>query len=135
MSIESTESDDAGMEAAARATELASELGTALSELDSYRRFEAAKEAVENSEEAQEKIREFERLREEFQMARQTGDASNEDLERLQAAQQELHDVPEMDEYLTAQSEMEMDLEDINRMISAPLAVDFGEKAGGCCQD
>ena len=136
MSIESTEADaDAGMEAAARATELASELGGAIEELDSYREFADAKAAVEASEEAQAKIREFEQLREEFQMARQTGDASQDDLTRLQEAQQELHDVPEMSDYLDAQSRLESDLEDLNRMISAPLSVDFGEKAGGCCQD
>ena len=55
----STESSDAdtGMEAAARATELASELGDAITDLDSYQRFAAAKDAVESSEEAQAKIR------------------------------------------------------------------------------
>jgi cell fate (sporulation/competence/biofilm development) regulator YlbF (YheA/YmcA/DUF963 family) len=136
MSIESTETEaDAGMEAAARATELASDLGAAIEELDSYRAFAEAKAAVESSEEAQAKIREFERLREEFQMARQTGDASQDDLHDLQQAQEELHEVPAMREYLDAQSRLESDLEDLNRMISAPLAVDFGEKAGGCCQD
>ena len=30
---------------------------------------------------------------------------------------------------------MEMELQELNKMISAPLSVDFGEKAGGCCQD
>lgn len=136
MSTEPTEAGtEAGVEAAARATELASELGTAIQQLDSYQRFAAAKEAVESSEDAQEQIREFEQLREEFMMARQSGDASNEDLQRLQAAQEELHELPEMEEYLAAQSDLEMDLQDLNEMISAPLSVDFGEKAGGCCQD
>lgn len=136
MSTEPTDpGSDTGVDAAARATELASELGTAIQQLDSYQRFATAKEAVESSEDAQERIREFEQLREEFMMARQSGDASNEDLQRLQAAQEELHDLPEMDEYLAAQSDLEMDLQDLNEMISAPLSVDFGEKAGGCCQD
>ncbi|WP_255196213.1 YlbF family regulator [Halorarius litoreus] len=134
MSTESTEAD-AEMEAAARATELASELGDAITDLDSYQRFEEAKAAVEASEEAQEKIREFEGLREEFMMARQSGDASNKDLRQLQVAQEELHDLPEMSEYLQAQSQLELELQELNQMISAPLAVDFGEKAGGCCQD
>jgi cell fate (sporulation/competence/biofilm development) regulator YlbF (YheA/YmcA/DUF963 family) len=133
MSTESTEAAD--VEAAARATELASELGDAITELDSYQRFAAAKEAVESSEEAQEKIRAFEGLREEFMMARQSGDASNEDLRELQQAQEELHDLPVMSEYLQAQSQLELELQELNQMISAPLAVDFGEKAGGCCQD
>lgn len=136
MSTEPTDpGTEANVEAAARATELASDLGTAIQQLDSYGRFVAAKEAVESSEPAQKQIREFEQLREEFMMARQSGDASSEDLQRLQTAQEELHELPEMDAYLTAQSDLEMDLQDLNEMISAPLSVDFGEKAGGCCND
>ena len=38
-------------------------------------------------------------------------------------------------DYLRAQSDLELQLQELNEMISAPLAVDFGEKAGGCCQD
>lgn len=40
-----------------------------------------------------------------------------------------------MDDYLRAQSDLELQLQELNEMISAPLSVDFGEKAGGCCQD
>ena len=135
MSIESTETEPTGAQAAARATELASELGSAIKELDSYRAYAAAKEAVENDEEAQAQIREFEQLREEFMMARQSGDASNEDLRELQAAQEQLNELPVMAEYLDAQEQMEMELQELNKMISTPLSIDFGEKAGGCCQD
>ncbi|MFB6118513.1 YlbF family regulator [Halosegnis sp.] len=137
MSIESTEGDaePTGAEAAARVTELASELGDAITQLDSYRAFADAKAAVESDAETQERIREFEQLREEFMMARQTGDASKEDLRELQQAQERLHDIPVMADYLEAQEQLERELQDLNEMISAPLAVDFGEKAGGCCQD
>lgn len=135
MSTETTTDGDADVDPAARATELASDLGDAITELPSYQQFVEAKEAVEQSEEAQEKIREFEQLREEFMLARQTGDATNEDLRELQAAQQELHGIPEMEEYLERQSELELELQELNELVSAPLAVDFGEKAGGCCQD
>jgi len=123
------------MPAAARATELASDLGATIQKLDSYERFTAAKTAVENDEETQAKIQEFEQLREEFMMARQSGDASNEDLRELQAAQEQLNELPVMAEYLDAQEQMEMELQELNKMISAPLLIDFGEKAGGCCQD
>ena len=135
MSIDSPETEPTGAEAAARATELASELGDAIQGLDSYEAFARAKEAVESDETAQERIREFEQLREEFMMARQTGDATNEDLRELQQAQEELHGIPVMEEYVEAQGRLEAELEELNRTISAPLAVDFGEKAGGCCQD
>jgi cell fate (sporulation/competence/biofilm development) regulator YlbF (YheA/YmcA/DUF963 family) len=134
MSIESTPEGDAD-QPAARATELASELGDAITELPAYREFEEAKAAVESDERAQEKIEEFEQKREEFMLARQTGNATNEDLRELQAAQEELHDIPVMSDYLQAQSDLELQLQEMNEMISAPLAVDFGEKAGGCCQD
>ncbi|MFC6941998.1 YlbF family regulator [Salinirubellus sp. GCM10025818] len=137
MSTETTpdavESEDA--EAAARATELAADLGDAIADLPSHERFAEAKAAVESDEDAQERIREFEGLREEFMLARQTGDATNEDLRRLQEAQQELHDIPVMAEFLQARSELELQLQELNETISAPLSVDFGEKAGGCCQD
>ena len=135
MSIDSTEMEPTGSGAAARATELASELGSAIEQLDSYCEYVAAKEAVENDEAAQAQIREFEQLREEFMMARQTGDASNEDLRELQQAQEELHDIPVMAEYLRAQQRLEAELQELNEAISAPLSVDFGGKAGGCCED
>jgi len=134
MSIESTPEGDTD-QPAARATELASELGDAITELPAYREFEEAKAAVESDERAQEKIEEFEQKREEFMLARQTGNATNEDLRDLQATQQELHEIPVMDDYLEAQSELELQLQELNEIVSEPLAVDFGEKAGGCCQD
>jgi len=118
-----------------RATELATDLGEAIADLPTYERFVEAKAAVEADEEAQERVREFEQLREEFMLARQTGDATNEDLRELQRAQQELHDIPVMSEFLQARSELELELQELNEAISAPLKLDFGEKAGGCCQD
>lgn len=129
------EASDGEAAAASRATGLAADLGEAIADLEAYREFAAAKEAVEASDKAQEKIREFESRREEFVMARQSGDASNEDLRDLQRAQEALHDVPEMSEYLEAQARLERELQELNRTISASLAVDFGEKAGGCCQE
>ena len=136
MSTETTpDAVEPDAEAAARATELATDLGDAIADLPAYERFAEAKAAVESDEEAQERIQEFESLREEFMLARQTGDATNEDLRRLQEAQEELHDIPVMAEFLQARSELELTLQELNESISAPLAVDFGEKAGGCCED
>jgi cell fate (sporulation/competence/biofilm development) regulator YlbF (YheA/YmcA/DUF963 family) len=136
MSTETTpDAAESDAETAAGATELAAELGDAIADLPTYRRFEEAKAAVEADETAQERIREFEGLREEFMLARQTGDATDQDLRRLQEAQQELHEIPVMAEFLQARSELELELQELNEAISAPLAVDFGEKAGGCCQD
>lgn len=126
---------DADSTSAADATELAGELGDAIARLPTYQRFLEAKEAVEENEQAQEKVRRFEKLREDFMLARQTGNATNEDLRKLQTAQEELHDIPVMSEFLEIQSELELELQELNEMISAPLALDFGEKAGGCCQD
>jgi len=136
MSTERTpDAVESDAETGARATELATDLGEAIADLPTYERFVEAKVAVESDEEAQERVREFEQLREEFMLARQTGDATNEDLRELQRAQQELHDVPVMSEFLQARSELELELQGLNEAISAPLDVDFGEKAGGCCQD
>lgn len=115
--------------------EMGSELGNAIGNLPEYEAFEEAQAAVEQSDEAQEKIQEFERKRHEFMMARQSGDASQDDLADLQSTQQELHSIPVMAEFLEAQSDLEDRLEAINEAISQPLAVDFGEQAGGCCQD
>lgn len=77
----------------------------------------------------------FERLREEFLMAREAGTASNDDLRELQAAQEELHDSPKMTAYLRAKSDIELQLQEIDHIISEPLDVEFGQTAGGCCQD
>jgi cell fate (sporulation/competence/biofilm development) regulator YlbF (YheA/YmcA/DUF963 family) len=114
---------------------MGTELGEANAETDEYQRFEAAKEAVEADDEAQALIREFNQLREEFAFARQTGNATQEGMQKLQSKQSELHDLPVMAEYLDAQSALQSRLESINEAISDPLAVDFGGEAGGCCQD
>lgn len=119
----------------ARLEDMGTELGKAIAESPEYQRFEETKAAVEDSEEAQKRVQRFEQLRQEFMLARQTGEATQEDLHNLQNAQADLHDLPVMDEYLTAQAELDAKLAAVNDAISAELAVDFGEKAGGCCQD
>ena len=115
--------------------ELAARLGEAITDLPIYEEYLEAKEAVENDAELQEEIRAFERLREEFMMARQAGEATNDDLRELQRTQQELHEKPKMSEFLQAQSEVELRLQELNEHVSDPLAVDFGQTAGGCCED
>ncbi len=111
------------------------ELGEAIAESPEYQAFEEAQRAVENDDEAQEKISEFEQLRQDFVVARQTGSATEEDVEKVQRAQQELHSLPVMKEYLEAQEAMQERLEELNEAISEPLSVDFGGEAGGCCHD
>ncbi|RDI70354.1 YlbF family regulator [Halopelagius longus] len=115
--------------------EMGRELGEALTETPEYEAFEEAKAAVENDDEVQAKISEFESLREEFMFARQTGNATQEGLQKVQSAQEELHSMPVMAEYLEAQEELQTRLEAVNEAISEPLAVDFGGEAGGCCHD
>ncbi|WP_101297295.1 YlbF family regulator [Halegenticoccus soli] len=124
MSVETTSLEDLGRE-----------LGEAIAGTPEHRAFEEAKEAVENDEEAQERISEFEQLRQEFMVARQTGQATQEGLRKVQRAQQELHALPVMEEYLEAQDVLQERLAEINEAISEPLAVDFGGEAGGCCHD
>jgi cell fate (sporulation/competence/biofilm development) regulator YlbF (YheA/YmcA/DUF963 family) len=114
---------------------LGRELGEEIADTPAYERFEAAKTAVENDDEAQEKIAEVERLRDEFVAARETGEATQEHVAKLQQAQNELHSMDVMEEYLNAQEALQGQLEAINRAISEPLAVDFGGEAGGCCHD
>ena len=118
-----------------RLEDLGRELGEAIADSPAHERFEAAKAAVEDDADAQEKIAEVERLRDEFVTARETGKATQDHVERLQRAQNELHSMPVMEEYLNAQDALQSQLEEINRSISDPLAVDFGGEAGGCCHD
>ena len=131
----SIESDTPAEADAVDVNDLATELGEAISGLPVYQRFLEAKAKVENDADAQRAIEEFEQLREEFQMARQTGQATQEDLRKVQEAQEELHDIASMSEYLEVQEELETRLAEINDLVSDQLKVDFGEKAGGCCQD
>lgn len=133
MSIETDVDADAVEQS--RVEELGTQLGEAIAETPEYRRFEETKAAVEEDAEAQEKVKEFEQLRQEFMLARQTGEATQEDVQKVQQAQKELHDLPVMDEYLQAQEELEAKLEAVNMAISEPLEVDFGQQGGGCCQD
>jgi len=115
--------------------DLATQLGEAITEMPAYEEFLDKKEAVEADEKAQEQIEEFEQIREEYMLARQTGQADKDDLRQLQEAQEELHSIPVMSEFLQAQNDLELRLQALNEHISEPLAVDFGEKAGGCCND
>jgi cell fate (sporulation/competence/biofilm development) regulator YlbF (YheA/YmcA/DUF963 family) len=115
--------------------DLASQLGEAITEMPAYEEFLEKKEAVEADDQAQEQIQEFEQIREEYMMARQTGQADQEDLRQLQNAQEDLHSIPVMSEFLQAQNDLELRLQALNEHISEPLKVDFGEKAGGCCND
>ena len=114
---------------------LGRELGDAIADLPEYEAFEEARAAVQADDDVQEQIQSFERKRMEFAQARQSGEASQAQLMELQAAQQELHEVPVMAEFLEAQEELTDRLEYVNRAISEPLAVDFGGEAGGCCHD
>jgi cell fate (sporulation/competence/biofilm development) regulator YlbF (YheA/YmcA/DUF963 family) len=114
---------------------LGRELGEAIADLPEYEAFEEAKAAVEADDDTQEKIQEFEQLREEFAAARQVGEADQSDVEELKRAQQELHEEPVMAEFIEAQERLQDRLESVNRAISEPLEVDFGGEAGGCCQD
>jgi cell fate (sporulation/competence/biofilm development) regulator YlbF (YheA/YmcA/DUF963 family) len=117
------------------ADDLARELGSAIADLPEYEAFAAARAEVQSSADLQEQISEFEQLRQEFSMARQAGEATEEDLQRVQRAQEDLHSQPAMARYLEAQEELQDRLEELNRAISEPLTVDFGGEAGGCCHD
>jgi len=131
----SIETDATNADAGADVDALAGDLGAAIADLPEYDRFTEAKAAVEADDEAQEAIADFERLRDEFATARQSGQATQDDLRELQRAQQDLHDIEVVSDYLAAQNELELRLQAVNEAISAELAVDFGEKAGGCCAD
>lgn len=111
------------------------ELGERITETAEYRAFEAAREAVENDPEAQDRIETFEQVREEFMVARKMGSADEASVRRLKQAQEELHSLPVMEEYISAQEQLTERLASINDAISEPLAIDFGGEAGGCCQD
>lgn len=124
-----TTSEDTDIEDLARA------FGEAIADLPEYESFLDARAAVEADEDVQAKIAEFEQIREEFLTARQRGEATREDLREMQEAQQELHSIPLMSEYLQAQNDLELRLQALNEYMSEPLEIDFGERAGGCCED
>ena len=117
------------------ADDFARQLGEAITDLPAYQRLVESKQAVEDSEEVQARIDEFEELRQEFMLARQSGDAGEEDVKRVQAAQQRLHEHPVMAEYLDAQDALEARFEGLNDLISKPLDVDFVGESGACCQE
>jgi len=115
--------------------DLAAELGASLAELPEHEAYVEAERAVRESEPVQEAIASFNEQRREFAHARQTGDATEADLADLQDTQRELHAMPVMAEYLEAQEQLQGTLGAVEAALSEPLAVEFGETAGGCCQD
>jgi len=118
-----------------RLESLGRELGEAIAESPAYEEFEAAKEAVEEDDRLQERIEAFEERRRAFAVARESGDATEEDLRELKRAQRELHAEPLLAEFLEAKERLGDRLESVNRAVSEPLAIDFGGEAGGCCHD
>ena len=114
---------------------LAAELGAALAESPEHEAFAAAEAAVEESEAAQRRIAEFERKRSAFVADRERGEATRGDLEELERLQSELHEMDVVVEYLETKAALEAKLDAVNDAVSAPLAVDFGGEAGGCCMD
>ena len=114
---------------------LAGRLGEAIADLPEYEAFESAKSAVEDDETAQELISRFEQERQAFAVARQAGQATQEDVESIKATQDELHALPVMERFLDRQEALVDRLETINDTISDPLVIDFGGEAGGCCND
>jgi cell fate (sporulation/competence/biofilm development) regulator YlbF (YheA/YmcA/DUF963 family) len=118
-----------------RLEDLGRDLGEAIAETPEYEAFEEAKAAVEADDEVQSQIAEFHAVRDRYMQARGTGSASQELVREVQSAQEELHSMPKMAEYLDAQEALQDRLESINEAISEPLAVDFGGEAGGCCHD
>lgn len=114
---------------------LSRRLGEAIADLPEYEAFEEAKQAVEADNEAQKLIEEFEQKRQAFAIAKQTGKATEEDLETIKETQEALHSLPVMERFLSRQEALVDRLETINQTISEPLTIDFGGEAGGCCQD
>lgn len=131
----STEPETAVADDTADATDLARQLGDTITELPEYNRFEATQKQVQEDDAVQSKIEEFEQIRQEFMLARQTGEATQADLQKVQEAQKELDEQPVMAEFLEAKQALQDKLDELNQIISEPLAVDFGGEAGGCCQD
>jgi len=117
------------------ADRLARELGDAITGLPEYQGYLDAKAAVESDQQAQERIEEFEQVREEYLVARQTNQAEDSDKQALTDAKRRLHALPVMKTYLRKQAALENRLQELDDLISQPLAVDFGEQAGSCCQD
>jgi cell fate (sporulation/competence/biofilm development) regulator YlbF (YheA/YmcA/DUF963 family) len=123
------------MSVAKTVEDLGAELGERIAATDEYERFEAAKRTVEESDEAQQRISEFESLRTELMAAREAGEADQELVDEVRQAQHELHSMPEMAEFLEAEEELQARLDAVNNAISSELVVDFGGEAGGCCKE
>jgi cell fate (sporulation/competence/biofilm development) regulator YlbF (YheA/YmcA/DUF963 family) len=123
------------MSVAKTVEDLGAELGERIAATDEYERFEAAKRTVEENDEIQQRISEFESLRTELMAAREAGEADQELVDEVRQAQHELHSMPEMAEYLEAEEELQTRLDAVNNAISSELVVDFGGEAGGCCKD
>ncbi len=117
------------------ATDLAAALGDAITELPEYERLEEAERAVKASDDAQERIEQFEARREEFMRDRQRGEATREDGKELEQLRRDLYDLPVMQSYQDAQEDLADRLASMNETISAPLDVDFADLAGTCCKD
>jgi len=90
--------------------DLGQELGEKIADSPEHKAFREASEAVENDAETQEAIKEFEELRHQFMLDQEAGTADRQSMREVQEAQEELHSMPLMAEYLDAKEELQTTL-------------------------
>ena len=105
-------------------------LADSIEQLDEYDAFESAAEEYENNEEAQELLIQIRELENNIQIAHQEGedlDDIEDKKEKLNNLYKELQEIEVVQEYNQAAEELGSELEEINRLLSNRLGVNFAE--------
>ena len=111
-------------------------LARALKESPAFERFSRVSERLEENAEANRLFSDYQRAVQDFESKKSWGGASDEEMSRITALQDELRANDIIAEYIAAQEDLIQLLQDTNGAISERLGVDFAQlakPAKGCC--
>jgi len=112
--------------------EQAQQLGQAILVSPEHKNFQAAKEAMENSEEASKLLNELQAKRQSLHESHMSGGDVQERAQEFQAHQMKMLENKEIAAYLEAKSKVDELLAAVNRAIAHVTGMETGRKQGGC---
>jgi cell fate (sporulation/competence/biofilm development) regulator YlbF (YheA/YmcA/DUF963 family) len=121
--------------------ELAEQLGEAILASDEYKYYTGAKEAMDNSNEANNLVETFQDRQQSLRDSQLTGrKVTQEQIDELRAHQRTMLDNPEISAYLEAKKNVDTLLAAVNEVISRVTGMESGGHShgaggcgGGCC--
>jgi len=112
--------------------EQARQLGEAILASPEHKSYQAAKEAMENNEEAGKLLDTLQERRQALHEVHQAGGNVREQADKLRAHQQQMLENKAISEFLDRKRDVEKMLADVNETIARATGMETGRPPGGC---